>query len=287
MLFAVLMVIAAVLALLPVGWTRWLRGPTQLLSGVQAAGTTTLRTTTELAAPLTNERLPVDEAERLLAENDELQRLAGSLSLRVNQLEDQLDELTVFRGVDGGIIIAPVIGYDASPRKDTLTIAKGSLNTDGRLQLNQWVTAGRDPRTRPAGALAGELLMRQWVIGQVVDVQPYTAKVRLLSDPRVAGVPVRVARIVNGGWQPSEKQFLLDGAGRGRMQIRKAAENFAEQGFNIVLIGPTTGLPLTLSAGRVGKAEPIPEAPLIFNVEVLPWDDPRRLAHVYVITTGP
>jgi hypothetical protein len=136
-----------------------------------------------------------------------------------------------------------------------------------------------------------QLLMRQWLIGRVSEVQPYTARVRLVSDPKFgasqAGEPVCLARrLADGRWQPTPAKYVLSGRGSGRGVISRADADYWSLGYELVLATPGPDLPVTLSIGRIVGSRRLEESALHFDLDVQPLGDVRALSWVYVILTG-
>jgi cell shape-determining protein MreC len=237
------------------------------------------------------ESLAPEQVRELQGETEELRRQLGQQAVLLADLERQLAEVTGIQdGLGHGqaqIVIAAVIGFDASPQRDTLTINKGALSA-GRLRVNQWVAAAIDPDRHDPHAAGRELLTRQWLIGRVSKVDPYRSWVQLTTDPRFGPQPVRVGDVLSDGqWQPMDEECVLYGLGSGRMQIRHAKADYFESGHTVVLAPRGGDLPAPLSLGQISGSRSVAESPLWYDLDVRPWADPHELAYVYVISTGP
>lgn len=283
-LFTILMFGAAVAALMPAAVSGWIRRFFQPLAWFEAPMTGVSQGLGgESGAPLT-----AQEAVRLRIENEELQRLLGQQSLRVEELENRLADITGLRNqlADGTakIIIAAVMAYDGDPGRETLKIAKGSV---AGVKKGQWVAAGADATRREPGASGRELLMRQWLVGRVAAAEPYVSRVQLSTDPQFRE-PVMVARALpDGSWKMGDERCFLRGKGSARMEISQARRDYVAAGETLVIC-PTSGdLPLPLSIGRMIKARPLDSSPLHFDIEVQPWGEWGSLSCVYVIAIGP
>ena len=291
--FVVLMFLAAILSLLPASWTRWQRGATQLLGPAQWGLSSVARSAREATSPADSTRLSTEETVRLQEENDELRRLVAQQGTWLEDLERRYDEISGLRrqlGDSGArILIAPVWSYDASPRRDTLLIGRGSV--DG-IERGMWVAAGARSREPEAGETGRQALMRQWLIGRVSEVQPYASRVVLASDPKFgdpqAGERVLLAKVLEDGrWQPTAAKYMLTGSGQGRMVIRQADADYWSQGYRVVLVPASAGLPVMLSIGRIVGSARLPESALHYDLQVEGWTDVRDLRQVYVILARP
>ena len=286
--FAILMAVAAAVALLPTGWVAWLRGPFQLLGLPQWALVTTVYHAREAADAAQATGMSPEQCRRLEEENEALRRLAAQQHAWLADLEDRYDVACGIRGqlwsdsVD--IVVAPVLGYDSSTRRDTLLIGRGA---ESDLVPGQWVAAGVAPEDWPAGQTGGQLLLREWLVGRIAQVQTHTSRVELASDPAFRELVAVAADGADGTWRPDPKNYVLSGRGHGRMVISQADKDFAALGYGPVLVPPAPALPAMLSLGRVASAAPLEESALHFDVEVRPWADVRRLRHVYVIVVRP
>lgn len=283
-LFTVLMFLAAIGALLPSSCTRWAGGVLQPLGWLTSSLSSTGRAAADAASaapPLSS-----DDLRALQHEVERLRRHVGQQSLTLAELEQRISELTSIRDqirdVRTRIRLAAVIGYDASPRRETLVIARGS--NDG-IAIGQWVVACS---AAPAADATGrDALMREWLVGRISEVFPFTSRVRLTTDPQFARERVRMARVLaDGTWQPIGSDGLLFGLGGGKMQIQNAAADPRQDGATIVLAPASADLPAELTLGRIVGSRSVADAPLFYNIDVLPWGDARRLGTVYVVVPG-
>jgi len=286
--FTLLMLLALLASLLPTSWTSWKRGLAQLLGPAQW----TVRTALGGGASRTSWGGASDEVARLRAENEEWQRLARQQELWLEDVRQRLDEVCGLRGqmsdVGAAILIAPVLGFDASPRRETLLIGRGSVD---QVRPGQWVAAGWPPGQQPAGEGGRQLLSRQWLVGRISEVRTRVSRVLLASDPNFgeprAGEPVCVARVLRDGrWQPTSPKYVLTGRGRGKMVISRADADLSKEGYEVVLVPAGPELPMTLTIGRIISSSRLAESALHYDLEVAPWGDPHGLRYVYVIQVG-
>jgi hypothetical protein len=288
-LFAFLMTVSALVALLPPAWTRWVRGLIQPIGWLQwplVAGTRRVSDGTTTAAGSAPGR---DAYDRAVAELEGLRRQVGHQQLIITELEKQLADVTGIRGQlhrqQAGILIASVVAFDASPRRDALTIARGE--NDG-IRVGQWVAAGLPPDQLDPQATGRDLLIRQWIIGRVIEAHPYLSRVQLCTDPAFGPLRVRAARInPNGVWETAKGECLLYGRGGGGMQIRDATADYVKQGYPAIVVPLGGNSTDVMTLGWASSATPLPEAALHYNLDVRPWGDQRGLTHVYVVDLGP
>jgi cell shape-determining protein MreC len=286
--FAALMILTAAASLMPSRWTGWVRGMVQVLGLPQWAMSATAHSIRD-AVPLGGApNLTADEARKLQEENAELRRLVGQQGEWLNDLTQRLETASRIRNVlgdaDAEILIAPVLSYDASPRRDTLLIGLGSA---AGVRRGQWVAAGVAAERRNPEETGQQTLGRQWLVGRVSDVFPRVSRVLLVSDPKFEEEfheGVSVAReLPDGRWQSTSANYLLKGHGRGRMVINQADADYVREGYGLVLARVSADLPVSLSLGKIVSSKPTNESALHFDLEVQPWADPQNLRQAYVI----
>ncbi len=287
-LFLILMGLAALSAfVLPGAWTGWIRRPFQLASLVDWP----IFRTAQRARDGLGSRGSTREAE--LERELELVRLQlaqqqGTLAA----VQRVLDDLSGLRGqfpdAHVKLILAPIVSYDANPRRDTLQVL---LNADqlGWVRAGQWVAAGvYETPTR-------ENFARQWIIGQVSEVLTRSARIQLTTDPRFRAI-ARVGSLVSaadgGAWlslhaEECSLQGVAGGDGRGRMVVSQATANYYAQGARVVVLPASRGLPYPMVVGRIVGAAARTDSALHFDLEVVPWSDARALSHVYIISGEP
>jgi len=276
--FGILMLLAATLSVLPAAWSRWLRGPFQLLGLPQRALLGAARRMSAGAA------VPTEKLDRLQRQNEELQRLVAQQALWLSDLSRRLEELSGLREqlwsdrVD--ILVCPVIGYDSVARRQTLLIGHGA---EAQIEPGQWVAGGVAYETWDRTEDGRRLVMRGFLIGRVSEVQTYSSRVQLATDPKFA-VPVVVAKVLpDGTWQPDAQSYLLSGAGDGAMIIAQADRDLTALGYGIALVPAAPDLPATLTIGMIKGSVPSARSALHYDVRVEPWAELRTLRHVYVL----
>lgn len=280
---------SAVAALLPPGWTACSRGVVQPLALLQFGVSSGAQTARDAVDRLTQPSLTPQEARKLIAENEALKRRQIHQDEAIAAMERQLEQVSgirdQFRDTSTAIHVVPVIGYDASLGHETLTIRGG-----GRLglEVGQWVVAGSSATEGTEQASGRELVIRQWIIGRIFEVHPYSSHVLLATDRRFDRIRVAVAGSArSAAVRVAEEECLLSGVGRGRMLIDRATRDYFSAGRTLVLVRDSGRLPAPLAIGRIISSRRIPEAPLHFDLEVAPLGDVRKLRDVYVIAPAP
>ena len=285
--FAILMVAAAISAfVLPARWTTGLRG---LLLGLILLLWPASTATREVAEPVrefTQPEIPQARAHALEAENQQLKRALAQAAQTIQDLTAQFATVTGLRGQlqdgDTMIVIAPVVAYDANPRRDTLEIHLTEA-ARGRVRVGQWVAAGTAMDTTQAEASGRELLQREWLIGRVSEVHLRVARVQLSTDPGFR-VEVRTACVSSDGRvELAREGCILDGIGKGQMLISQATQDYFHAGFEVVIVPASQELPINLSIGRINTSVKRLDSPQHFDLTVLPWGRVPALTHVYVI----
>ncbi|MBU0618497.1 MAG: hypothetical protein KKI02_12335, partial [Planctomycetes bacterium] len=167
------------------------------------------------------------------------------------------------------------------PQREVLTISKGARHG---VQVGDWVAAGIPPAQRPPAATGRELLLQQWLVGVVAEVQPHLSRVQLTTDPQFGTQLAWAAQaLTDKTWEVAERRCGLVGLGDGRMRIDRAAVDYLTAGYTIVLVPISHPQPIALAVGRIVASEPL-ETGVHYNFQVEPWADARELSHVYVIS---
>lgn len=266
---------SAVLSALPPAWTRWASAVLQPVAWLQHLAATATR---RAAASWLSRNVPAEIA-RLESENAALRIQLQHQAALLTELTAQLETAAFLGDSDTTVVIASVVAADARPRRDTLRIGRGSA---AGIRVGDWVAAAGETAADVPAAVG---VLRAWLIGQVLETQPYVSTVRLLTDPGTLRVRVQLARPVSGArLERSPVEGLLYGAGDGRMEIREAPLDYLSDGHTVVLAALGGRPMLALTLGWIINSEPVPAAPLFHNLEVRPWGDARRVTTVYVLT---
>lgn len=285
--FNLLLMAALVLVFLPPAVSGWLRQFVQPVGLVQRPITSMGRWAREGLFGVPTPAGAATDLNELQQRVALLERQLINQELRFEALRTTYAEVATLHDLvaDEGarLIRARVIGPVADQRTAALRINKGHLAGVAR---DQWVAAAR----REAEEMGGrERLARQWVIGRVLEVRPYEAVVQLTTDPGFrAGV--RVARFDPGAAEPIAaypEPATLFGLGDEAMEIRDATRDYPADGAAIVLLPESRQLPTPLTVGRIVSSRRLDATQLHFDLQVVPWSDPRQLDRVYVIALAP
>jgi len=287
-LFAWLMALSLLLSLMPAGGKRWMAGILQPLGFIEWMLTGVAHNVRSIATDISQPPLTAEQSDRLRDEVEELRRRIGYLGDENEELRRQIARLTgladQLRDTRAQIIIAPILGGSATPRRDELTISKGDF---AGVRIGDWVAAAAPSGKSPTDASGRELLTRQWLVGRIVDVQPYQSRVRLITDADFGPERVVPARIKKDGtWERAEQEALLYGEGRGEARIKGVQRNYFEDGFDQVLV-PLGALRSTaMLAGRITGSQSRQDSALLVDLRVAPVGDATTLMQVYVISIG-
>ncbi len=288
--FAILMAAAAVSAfLLPANWTRPGRGLFGPLALLQWPAKWVAQRGAQVSGSLGAPRVSAAEARTLREENERLQLQVVQQQLALQQVRARLDEATRIASrlpeIHTGMIIAPVVAFDASPRRATLLVTLSEQEFEVlRRGSGQWVVAGEEAALDDEGR---RTINRGWLIGRVTEVQPRLARVQLATDPRFRPVEVRPARVLaDGTVQLAEEGFPLEGQGGGRMVIAQATEDFYASGYRLVVVPASRELPVPMLLGRISGSRPRRDSPQHYDLTVVPFSPLERLTHVYIIVPG-
>ncbi|MCA9470527.1 MAG: rod shape-determining protein MreC [Nitrospirales bacterium] len=194
-------------------------------------------------------------------QNLELQQEVDRLNARISQLHEQiivseqLASLMNFQEQAGmKTVAARVIGRNATNWYQAIIIDKG-LEDGIRNQMGVVTTAG--------------------VVGRVVNVNPSTAVVLLLTDPNIA---------VAGMIQRSRDEGIAQGTAQGAVRMKYVPPlSTVEVGDMVVTSGLTGDYPRGLPIGRVGRLEK-GDADLFLAAEIHPMVDFAKLEGVLVVT---
>lgn len=298
-LIAALAGISILLLVLPTSWTSGLIGLVQILVPLQDASTSVAHAVADSLGDKPAAIKPEDfEAARQQA--DALAHQTAALAARVNELEEQVANLSATRHWDAGgtrigsrgrLIPARVVVGDLLPWRSSELITTGGL---------QGVPAGAPVLTNAITIQQGEegglrrgmaILLAEIFVGWVEKVGPHVSRVKLLSDPSVQ-MKVRIGRFAGAGFTLVEGHFWLVGRGGSVMEIRdveaRTVQAAAVQIGDVVLSDPTSAmLPAALTIGTVSSILPDRDNPLFVHLAVKPGLEPRELSRVYVYDPEP
>lgn len=282
------MLAAATTALLPDRWTRFadsLLQPFGWARWLVSSSARALRTAGETAA--TTEIPSLADYEQVVAELDEARRRIGHQSLMLQAVEEQLADVAGIRAQLGearaSIKIAAVAGMDPEPRREVLTILKG---TRAGVTVGDWVASGQAGNEVDPRSTGRELLFEQYIIGRVIQVSAFEARVQLCSDPQFGPQRVLLARRGRGGaLEPHARHAALVGRGDGVMKIDRSTADYLASDHTLVLVPLMHARPTLLAVGMISGVETL-ETRLHYDFEVVPLGEPRTLSYVYVISVG-
>lgn len=285
--FALLMAASVLLLLLGGGMVNWTRGILQPIAILQrpvsdAMAVIAPRRPTEVPDHPTR-----DQYQELFEENAQLRRQIAQQQESIKEMHARFAEVTGLRNqlgdMRGAIVVAHRVTMDASPRRSTMVIDRGSNQIAG-LHVGQWVAGAPEIFEGDKPPAAREQLARQVIIGRISEVHPFTSRVQLITDPGFLNVPVRTARVLEDGtWQIVGPELLVTGQGAGRMLIDRVPEDVFGAGARVALLSPSIELPVTMTIGHIEASRSRPDAPLFFDLDVRPWYDLNDIAYVYVI----
>ncbi len=311
-LFALLMIASAVVMVLPTRWTGNLKCARQVLLPFQD-GMTALA---DGPGPSDSSRASVSEAEyhELLRQIEARNNQIVALNLMLRELEAErpavqliLDKLVSrTASQEGRLIPARVIARDSAAWRDTLVLARGSAHG---VREDAWASS----RVLDAGGKDGVeqgmlVLAREYLLGRIREVTPYTARLVLLSDVE-SREPVWIGRVEDGRfrvlpspeairegkqWAGSGKEasFLAAGQGSGKILVSGVHEDYVDRQVLavddlVVSAGTSAELPVTMVIGRVVKIQDDPAQRQLRQLVVRCPVRPGDLRWVYVIDTPP
>lgn len=291
-LFLALLSLGLLSFLLPRSWTDRLMNLTQVLVPFQHGATSTFDRFADAGTGAETSGEPCAEAE---ARGRALQHLAASLSLRVGELEQEVDLLTATRrrtidgaslGVRGKLIPATIIGEDALSWRSSRLINAGSLQgvQGGAAVVSNRFTVGLGAEDGIGDGMA--ILYGEVLIGWIEKTATHSARVKLLTDPSVA-IKVRVGRYDGERFAVLDDFFWLSGRGEGKLEIEDVDGRMVERGDiqvgDVVLSDPeSVALPTGLTIGTIVKISPDRSQPLFRVLSVKSEADLSALRRVYV-----
>lgn len=296
-MFGLLMLLAGLMLVLPRGLFAPVRNATQLVAYLPQWGSQTARhqARTRLES-IGAESVSPDEHDKVVRENQALQNENIALRQKVAELKATVNALGRIRQLGfpatGSLVPARVLALDASVGRESLLLGKGSTQ---QIKNQDWVTsriaigAGSDDGIMDRSAV----LARESLIGWVEETSPVMSRVVLLTD-RIANramsvriEPVGEKRVpLVSNRKPIE--FVLNGAGNGKMIMPDLPRDYVERGYirvgDHVTSNPTDPrLPLPLVIGRITHLEHNRKKPVYYEATVEPLYDPRTLNEVYVV----
>jgi cell shape-determining protein MreC len=298
--FALLMAGSALMLALPYDYLRRPAGEmVQLIAYPQWAVQQATLKAKEPFEALARQQITAGQQAQLEEENKGLENENVVLRQQIETLKQTINELTLLRGngfpSQGLLVPADVVAADAAPREDSFVISKGKargVKHQDWVASRLFVQAGdRDGVSRDAAVLA-----RQCLIGWVEQTASFTSRVVLLSDPAAnRGVRVHIAhhdpqtrQPLQVLWDDRIAEFVLQGAGGGKMIIRDIKNDFVKAGYiaegDLVLSDahdPRLGQSLVI--GEIELLRHNKDKPLLYDAIVRYRFDPHNLSEVLIV----
>lgn len=312
--FWILMALSALALFLPRGATEGLKHVMQLLVPTQDAIYNAARKTSQRLSQAAGlgaaETLREYELREAALEN-EVVALSG-------QMEQVRRENSLLRGlrekfVPPGVLLVParVVARDIGGWRDSLLLSRGAsqrVQHADAVASRLFVSGG----TADGVAVGHLVLAREFLLGRIEQVGPFTSRLQLYSDVGVR-TEVRVGRVAGGRFQPVPYACTLLGMGGGQMRIvdiplsriaegphaSGRTESSARSGGSDAADGMRTGdlvttppgaipgLPTPMTIGRIKGFTHDPSRRLVAAAEVETLAGPDDLADVFIIATGP
>lgn len=297
-LLIILLALSLIALLLPRKWTGGLMSLVQIVVPFQDAATAAAE---GVADTFEREAAPVPAATHhsLQREKAALEHQVAALTLRVTELENDVDILTATRtwgeegqqiGAWGRLIPARVVSSDILPWRSSRLVNAGSLQgiSRGDVVTSQFFTIDQGEARGVRNGMA--ILLGEAFVGIVEHCSTHTSRVKLLSDVSVQ-MKVRIGHLAEDEFVPLEQYFWLTGRGRGVMEIRdvdrRDIQNETIRVDDIVLSDPVSGsLPAPMVIGRIAAIDPDRNNPLLGILTVESAVDHESLRRVYVFASG-
>ena len=244
--------------------------------------------------------MPRAEFESLLIARQAAEHRTAALSMRINELEQEVTLLTATRmwdaegtqlGARGRLIPARVLSDDVIPWRSSRLLTAGSVQGVGRgnAVVSDYFTIDRGVDDGvPTGRA---ILLGESLLGVVVQAGTHTSRVQLLTDPATQ-MKVRMGRRTNDEFIALDGYFWLSGRGGGVLQIRDVKRQDVDSGRiskgDVVLSDPdSNALPAALIIGTISDFEFDPHEPLFATLTIRPAVEPTDVKRVYVYDPGP
>jgi cell shape-determining protein MreC len=315
-IFAILMVGSAVLMVLPSRWTNPVKTVRQILVPFQD-GLYSLTASPGRSIPSRSTRsaIPAEKHDETLRELEAMRNEVISLQLQLREIEAEQPGIGTYlkKFIDraavreGRLIPARVVAFDPTGWRDAVLLGTGRQRG---VRQDAWIASRRllDAGTKDGVEQGMVVLAREYLIGRVEEVTPFSARVLLLSDVdfraevwigRVEATRFNVLpppEILRTGqrWAQTgqEAVFVLAGRGKGEMIVRDVHEDYVKHDVLRVgdlVVSPGTGpdLPVVMVIGQVEKIEDDPAQRQLRQLIVRCPVDTRALHWVYVVDVRP
>jgi len=282
-----LVLLSAALFLLPRRWTQPLMNLVQVLVPFQDAASSAIQTGKDAISGAESDP---SELEVSACENQ-----VGALSMRILELESELDQLTATRfgrggfqglGPRGRLIPARVLTSDMLPWRDSRLISAGTFQgVQGGLAVTSahFTLSGGESGGHRSGLA---IVLAETFLGWVDQVGTHTSRVRLISDVGVS-MKVRIGRLNEQEFAAMEGYYWMVGKGRGTLEIADIDRRNVEAGHvlagDVVLSdAESTSLPAAMRIGTIARIDPDRDHPLLAIATVETAVDPAALRRVYI-----
>lgn len=300
-IFAMLMLAAVVVSLLPRDFFGSARDLTQLVALPGAAVTQAANRVSDSAKALSAEPVPAQKFQETLQAKQATENENIALRQQIMQLQNTVAGLQQLRSrsqfpSDGRLIPARVVGWDAVPGRDSLMLLKGRSD----IRDGSWVASRFPVRAGSEDGVRDELrvLARETLIGWIEQSAPFTSRVVLLSDRYTNRVwRVHIAAVGRKdretefvapapGQDPAD--FALEGIGNGQMRILDINASYIKQGLIqvgdvITTDGHDPKLPLAMVIGDIVELQPVKKQPLLYHAIVKHRCDPKDMSEVFIV----
>jgi cell shape-determining protein MreC len=229
----------------------------------------------------TEEHIALIEERRILINQ------AAHLARLWRKQRSRIDELEGIRKnvpVRVASLIPARVDRTAGRWRDTMIADKGSR--DG-VKVGQVVATRKLDRGEADGVEKGmAVIAKNYFVGRVVSVGPYSCQFQLLSDRSVRGVPVAIEGVdrTEEGEKSRSVSALLEGEGNWKTVCRHVDVRGGVKPGDAVLARSDGGyLPVPMLIGYVKDIVPLAEKPLVATVSVKPDVELRLLDTVYIL----
>jgi len=259
--------------------------------------------------------IPPEHHQQVVRELEAMRNEVASLRLQLREIEAEqpiigmylkkFGDRSAIRG--GRLIPARVIAYDPVAWRDAILLSSGRQRG---VRPEAWVASRHflDAGAKDGVQQGMVVLAREYLIGKIDEVTPFSSRVVLLSDVdsraevwigRVEGTRftvlprLEVLRAGHTGARPGQEGlFSLAGRGKGEMLINGVHEDYVKQQIlrvDDLVVSPGTGpdLPVTMVIGQITQIEDDPAQRQLRQLTVRCPIDTRALRWVYVLDVTP
>ncbi|MCG3139049.1 MAG: hypothetical protein HJJLKODD_02927 [Phycisphaerae bacterium] len=286
---ALLLTLSLIALFLPTPISATLRNVMQVIVPLQHA-------MVALTDPATGESrvMSPGEIESLIRQVQGYQQQVAALSLHNAQLENERTMLLGLRdrsrSEDWNLLPALVVAGDSLAWRESKLLDRGTLKGVRSEQLalsDYFLRQGTDH-----GVQEGmNIVASECLVGEVVEASTNSARLLLVTDRESRPRLVQIGRLVENRFEFLTDEFILHGAGEGRMQIDNVHHDLIDQqkiqiDDLVVNADGDDRLPLAVIIGRVEAIRRDDRNGLIYILDVRSTLDLNRLRQVYVVATS-